>query len=97
MKVCRDRWAYLEGARATAPLTEQQKGYAVEKLVSIKGYVPRAMKRKAFSQLTLQEMTFSVWLQLQPDWWLRELGALECGPTLSATSSRTGISKKYAS
>lgn len=39
---------------------------------AIKGYVPRSLRRKAFAQFALQDLTFSGWLRDQLERWVQD-------------------------
>jgi hypothetical protein len=43
-------------------------------IVSVKAYIPRHLRRLAFAQFALQEMTFSTWVRTHLEQWLEEIG-----------------------
>ena len=48
--------------------------------IGVKGYVPKDLRRRAFSKFVLHDMTFSGWLQAQLERWLREVEASQGTP-----------------
>jgi len=49
-------------------------------IVAIKGYVKRELRRQAFAQFALHDLTFSAWLQGQLERWVREMDQAKGSP-----------------
>jgi hypothetical protein len=43
-------------------------------VVPVKAYIPRDLRRQAFSQFALRDMTFSAWVRAHLTQWLAETG-----------------------
>jgi hypothetical protein len=57
-------------------------------IVGVKGYVPKDMRRQAFAQFALHDLTFSAWLQEQLAKWLQEVGGEESIPPAAVITAR---------
>jgi hypothetical protein len=71
-------------------------------VTSIKGYIPRDLRRRAFAQFALRDMSFSGWLRVHLRRWLEEVGELGVGtvtaqPARQADSHEVGCSRSRSS
>jgi hypothetical protein len=67
-------------------------------VTSVKGYISRDLRRRAFAQFALRDMSFSGWLRVHLSRWLEEVGELGVGtgttqPARQADSHEVGGSR----
>jgi hypothetical protein len=71
-------------------------------VTTVKGYIPRDLRRRAFAEFALRDMSFSGWLRVHLRRWIEEVGNLGVGavtahPVRQADSQKLGGSASSSS